>query len=964
MKKTNVWFRGLRKGATTACLVAVIAVAATLQGCAGAQRGAAEPAWYGTWFETAWAVWPGDVNASFNVYVRNTGSGAIYWRTGQAIEGGNWMRNWTRVNDAMNAPLVRVVDHARGTWRVDIPGLPQGTYDIEIRGAGGNVVRTATGLNTRAFPRYGAAFVPSNELPHSPNNHAPHGATGGYLSDGRVDPNAVIIYVSHQNWANFTPANLAPNSALRGGRPLIVRFLGTVGHFDRVDDSFARAGAVLPPAAMADGENVGRMFQLMPGSNSITFEGVGPDAVIFGWGIATGTGLGLDALGSSNLVFRNLTFDMYYQFGIRITGGMNNPGAASSNVWVHNNTLRYGQNLFFHRDDETDRSMARGVVDVEPAVRGYTVAFNHFIEVDKTHLVLGGNQNAANAPLANLGYGTFHHNWYQGTRERNPRVRHHNVHVFNNLFQDILGHPFHYRLADRHTGYAIGAGNNATIWAEGNIFENVNFPFVRSRHGHARGYAPHLGHNHLFGDGPGFIVTGNNVGPTGALVGSMTIPATTAAFGYQNNVVWGNTTLDDLRNAVAALQPNVLDAATQGDFNPALDIGVTVDQAAFHVMPPPGDQLTVAGFPAAGAVVFEAGWGFNAAFRPSALNDVWSTSSPSDAAALRRHIETYAGTMPAPTPGTAPAQPSTVNVAINNLEYLMHRQNSPMPSLRIITYEGTFSITWGSGDAVTEWYEIGVQVGNAWRVLERIPADARPNVFVTQEITDLGNLVFHDPAGNDVFVHSGGNGDMRVLYPRLGFPGVTAVPSVASLSRTDKWVIANPAGGSQTFGVRAGNAAGVSAWSVQTINYPARPRIDSVAQAGAHLAANTGNVTFNVATTGIPNGTHNITLSVPRSVARDRMPWPAARNFTGAIALQGVDTAPLMHGDHRITPPPPANIGRPTGNGGTGTITVTNGVGVVNITIHSAIPAGAYDLVLTIQAGAAVDSHIFTLMVN
>ncbi|MCL1996806.1 MAG: hypothetical protein FWG63_11415 [Defluviitaleaceae bacterium] len=890
---------------------------------------------YGTWFETAWAMWEGSPGASYTVYVR--ANRATYWRNNVPITG------WLEEFEPVDAPLVRFVDSNRSMWRVDIPGLPQGSYDIEVH-RGGSVIHSASGLETWAFPRYGAAFVPSHQLP-GPTNFAPYGATGGYLSDGRINPEAVVMYVSHNNWDDFTPENLQLNSDFRQGRPLVVRFLGTVGHFDYVTWDYQTAGAVLPEAALVDGQNIGRMFPIGSEAHHTTFEGIGPDAGLYGWGISTGAGgVGANATGSSNLVFRNFSVDMYLQFGIRIVGGNAvSPQEATSNVWVHNLTLMYGQNLFLYGDDETDRSKARGVIDVEPMVRGYTISYNHFIDVDKTHLVLGGNQNIPVGTTLDNHYGTFHHNWYQGTRERNPRVRHHNVHVFNNLFQDIQGHQFHYRLMDRQTGYAIAAGNNATVWAEGNIFDTVNFPFIRSRHGHARGYYPHLGHNHLFGDGPGFMVTGDNIdATTGNSIGAMHIPATIAEFGYfipptgpqEGEVVpsiVGISTQAELNSLMAiiqGLQPNVLDSYTQGDFDPTRDIGIVVDTDVLLVDPPADDQLFgTPGFPALGAQPNQRGWAFAGDFIPTSLGNVWSTSTPQDAAILRSHIESYAGSMP--NAAFTPIAPSITSVEVNDLAFTMHAQNSPMPSFRVTTYNNTFTIDWDSNDPTAAYYQIEHNVGGTWRQIAEIRANnGRPNTFVTQDITDLGNLVFNGPSGDYVFLQLTSNGH-TILYPREGNL------SVANLTRTAPWVLANPGGGTVNFRIRAINDAGASAWNEYSLNYGFQGDMNIT-----QMYTNSLGTRFAINTVGVENGIAPISLSVPRSVARDVMPWPAAHDFTGDITLKAIMGDTVTWG---------ADDGPTTGNGGIGITQIVNGTGYFVIANNPNLPSGTYELVLTLE---------------
>ena len=933
----------------------------------------------GTWFETAWALWQGSPAGGYSVYVQNTNGDAIDWRTGAPINDASWLRDWTLINDEANAPLLRRIDPSRNIWRVDIPGLPQGTYAIQVRDSGGSVLFSVDGLTTRAFPRYGAAFVPSHELisNQAQNNWAPYGATGGYLPDGRVDPDARIMYVSHQNWADFTVEQLTRGSDFRGDNPAIIRFLGTVGSFEAVSFDPAIARPLAPPSVDVShgwpNRPANRMMTLAADSHQITFEGIGPDAIFYGWGIFTG--------GASNVVVRNITIDQYQSYGIRAS-------ATTSNIWIHNNTLRYGQNLFLYTDDETDRAWARGVIDIEQNVRGYTVAYNHFINVDKTHLVVGGVQNWTLDNNGHRHYGTFHHNWYQETHERNPRVRHHNVHTFNNLFEGIVGHPLHYRLMDRFSGYGIGAGHNATIWAEGNIFENTGFPFQRSRMGHARGYYPHTGHNHFFGDGPGFMVANRFVNHQGVDFGvQMHMPASLSEFGYWTGEIGtegsaiptpisevihleSDAELARLTQVIRTLQPNVMDAVAWSEFDVSIDVGVLVNRDDVLIMPPAGDVLHGAapasanlaapgpddavvrtqGFPVLGQQAYWHGWAFDGGFIPSALDNVWPTGTGAEIAALRAEIETYSGSMSHASLNLPLVAPSSVSVSINDLEYMMHSRNSPMPSFRVITYANTFTIGWASSDPLAEAYQIGFFDNGTWQVLDTILAGGRPNTFVTQDVHGLGYLLA-EYGGTPTIVYLLADG-YSVAFPRAGFGSYTAahVPPVRELRWGGAWVVAQGSGGYQ-FGVRAIRDGQTSAWTTQTFNVAAnRAGIVGVWQSNAVQPQTESVATFEVQTTNIPNGTYDIVLSVPRSMPRDAMPWPSQQNFTHSVMLQGgnmsgIPTNAEAAADNSLRRPEQI-----AGNGGRGRLVVENNIAMVAIELADNVPSGIHHLALTIVA--------------
>ena len=899
----------------------------------------------GTWFETAWATWTGNPVGGYTAFVRlRPGQHAYYWRTGEPINDPAWdiALGWVEVD----SELVRLVDPARGTWRVDIQGLPRGSYDVEIRDAGGTVVHEFGNLQTTSFHRYGAAFVPSSELVgnSATTNFALNGATGGYLSDGRIDPNAVVMYVSHGDWGEFTIANLNRDSALRNNNPIVVRFIGTIGTFD-----WNLENAEVPINARA----ANRMMTLQTNSHQLTIEGVGPDAAMNGWGLFTG--------GAVNVVIRNLHVSGFFQQGFRASGN-------TTNFWVHNNTFHYGQNRFFHNDEETDRTMGQGSVDIEQNVRGYTISFNHFNGGRGTNLIVGSVQNWNLDNNGHRHYGTLHHNIYDSAQERNPRTRHHNLHMFNNLFRDVLGHPLHYRLLDRYTGYGIGAAHNATIWAEGNIFDDVGFPFLRSRHGHARGYYPHTGHNHFWPDGPGFIVTGDNVDFSGASVGRMPMPVF-GEWGYRNTVRGLNTQadFDTFAARVNNLQPNVMCSGSASTFNSSLDVGITVDQAATMMMPPVGDILYPApGFPALNANANTHGWGFEGDFIPSTSPaDVWSTGTPAEVAELREFIEANAGAMPSFVPAAPMAAPANITISLNELDFFMHRHGSPTPSLRTIDYAGTFTINWTSNDVLTQGYEIQYQDNGVWRTLHtvtpRITQIDLSNTFVTQDMSDFGYLIMQGGGHDWVAVHLGGNGHV-VMYPNVMIGHSDAplydesdIPAVEDLTFTAPWVIADlKTGGTYNFRMRAVNAVGESSWA--TFSYTVQPnsahivniwQTEDIPEINGIIEP--ANVLFNVRTVGIPDGTYDISLSVPRSVARNVFPWPAQRNFSGDIFLEGATG--LVTGN-----PSPK-----TGNGGTGQLVIENGVGTITVVVDANIPVGPHDLVLTIMVNGNPISQPFWL---
>ncbi|MCR8632153.1 S-layer homology domain-containing protein [Paenibacillus radicis (ex Xue et al. 2023)] len=667
----------------------------------------------GTWFETAYATWTGKSVGGYRAYVRTLG--AKDWRDNSPITG--WLVDWKEVD----AQLVRKVDPARNTWRVDIPGLPRGEYEIQVRATDGTtVLHSFTELKTSSFPRNGAAFVPSNvnTFPGT-HNFALNGAIGGYLPDGREDPNAKIIYVTHENVKTSLPADVftaGRGSTANARTPLVIRFLGTVGSFNAVTTKVADSGQV-GPSWMNDS----REILIGAGNGNVTFEGIGPDATIFGWGISTN--------GAHNLEFRNLHFDQFYEDAIEIHGG--GTSVRASNVWVHHNTFGYGQNKYLNLNQDPDQAKGDGATDITNHARNYTVSYNKYVESSKVLLIGGGTTSMSNH------YGTIDHNWFSGTGERTPRVRNGRVHVFNNLYEDVQGTAYHNQLLDRSTGYGIGGAHNATIWAEGNIFVNVNYPFLRSRQGHARGsqaidYMPgpgetstaNAGFNHFFGDAPGFIIAKEDVTDGD-------FPSSIAGFRNTSDYMPGLTDqgLQDLKTAVQSLQPNILDESSRMNFDPKLDIGVVVAAGSTTTNPAmttsPASQLD---------------W----SFRPADNNVVWPTGTVEQADALKNEIKAYAGALHAVTPDSAPAAPVISNVKVNDEKRSAFSDAAgtfiPSPG-KIVVYKDTFTIGWVNKDVTTDHYEIQWDKGsNNWETLGTVTANSRPTTFITQSIDQFANL--------------------------------------------------------------------------------------------------------------------------------------------------------------------------------------------------------------------------------
>ncbi len=175
-----------------------------------------------------------------------------------------------------------------------------------------------------------------------------------------------------------------------------------------------------------------------------TIIGIGATARLVGGGLNIGIPVS-DATTSPpanavhNIIIRNLT----------ITGSTDdliNVQMFSHHVWIDHNDLSDGGD---------------GAVDIKRGSDLITVSWNRFHDHDKTTLVGHDDENAAQ-DVGRLRV-TYHHNFFDRSDQRNPRVRFSPlVHVYNNYYFD--------------NSYGIASTNESGLFVEGNYFFSVNNP--------------------------------------------------------------------------------------------------------------------------------------------------------------------------------------------------------------------------------------------------------------------------------------------------------------------------------------------------------------------------------------------------------------------------------------------------------------------------------------------------------
>ncbi|NLG18336.1 MAG: T9SS type A sorting domain-containing protein [Fibrobacter sp.] len=316
--------------------------------------------------------------------------------------------------------------------RADVPGLKAGTYTLKVvpvnsgvEGAGA----VSGPFTVSAHDRAGFAFS---------NKRVP----GAYKADGTIKDGAVILYITEKTKntvsLNVTGASTNPCVGLqtildgfkKGSdlRPLIIRLVGQITGL----------------SYMLNGDIV--VENKKNASSCMTIEGVGDDAVADGWGIRLKN--------ASNIEIRNI--------GTMNTnsGEGDNIGLQQSNeyIWVHNCDFFYGD-----AGGDADQAKGDGALDCKKSTY-VTFSFNHFWDNGKCNL-LGLSEGTTDGLFI-----TYHHNWYDHSDSRHPRVRFYSAHVYNNYYDGI-------------SKYGIGATEGSSVFSEGNYFRNCRYPMLISMQG-------------------------------------------------------------------------------------------------------------------------------------------------------------------------------------------------------------------------------------------------------------------------------------------------------------------------------------------------------------------------------------------------------------------------------------------------------------------------------------------------
>jgi pectate lyase len=182
---------------------------------------------------------------------------------------------------------------------------------------------------------------------------------------------------------------------------------------------------------------------------------VASNKTILGVGSGSGlTGCGLNMSDVSNVIIRNMRISF-------VQAGNGNGDAIhvdhSTRIWIDHNEL------FSDKTHGTD--FYDGLLDITHAGDFITVSWNVLRDHIKCSLV-GHSDSNAGEDTGHLRI-TYHHNFFNGCDQRNPRVRFGNpVHVYNNYYLNI-------------GDYGVASTESAGVLVEGNYYENTADPFHR-----------------------------------------------------------------------------------------------------------------------------------------------------------------------------------------------------------------------------------------------------------------------------------------------------------------------------------------------------------------------------------------------------------------------------------------------------------------------------------------------------
>ena len=344
------------------------------------------------------------------------------------VKGGNYA-DFTKIDNQ----LVRNY----GTYgRADAVGLIAGSYDVKVVPVIGENEQTdkaamVQNLTVTNYDRSGYAHF----------NYT--GGVGAYNNDGSLKQGAKVLYVTAKTAktisTNVEGAEANPCVGLQAiiaayekGKdttPIAFRFIGLVSK-ENLDAIGSKEEGIQVKGKRADSEM------------NITFEGIGDDATI--------TGFGFLVRNCKSIEFRNFGIMRCLDDGLSLD-------TDNSNIWIHNMDVFYGPKK------SGDQVKGDGAIDVKSDSKYVTVSYCHYWDTGKTNMFGMKSESGPN-------YISYHHNWFDHSDSRHPRIRTMTVHVWNNFYDNVAK-------------YGVGATTGASVFVENNYFLKTKKPILSSLQG-------------------------------------------------------------------------------------------------------------------------------------------------------------------------------------------------------------------------------------------------------------------------------------------------------------------------------------------------------------------------------------------------------------------------------------------------------------------------------------------------
>ncbi len=393
----------------------------------------------GAGFESAYVKW-NDVSGAdgYNVYYRKASDSS-----------------YTQLDNE----LIRKYSYG---WRADAVGLPAGSYTLKVVPVSGKSEDTSKAaetsvLSVEAYNRDGFAHSNMSE------------GVGAYNNDGSLKENAVVLYVTEENKNNITMDVYTSDSKTTSCTGISAILKALQKGYEKRPIDIRLVGQITASGMTDSGDTYNLLFKSSSASkmaSNITVEGIGDDATCYGFGIR--------GVRMHSFEIRNVAIMLFGDDGIALQD-------ENSNVWIHNNDIFYGT-----AGSDADQAKGDGSMDLKNDSQYITISYNHFWDSGKMSLCGMKSETGEN-------WITYHHNWFDHSDSRHPRIRTMTVHVYNNYY-------------DGNAKYGVGVTMGANAFVEANYFRNCPRPMMSSKQG-----SDALGEGTFSGENGGVIKSYNNI---------------------------------------------------------------------------------------------------------------------------------------------------------------------------------------------------------------------------------------------------------------------------------------------------------------------------------------------------------------------------------------------------------------------------------------------------------------------